>query len=93
MLDKERNLLMDMNSFCYVEDKYGDFNMMFDKLLKGSPIAMRAFLWAALLHEDPELKEEEVFKFVSPSQIKKLNEQIAEAIVKNSPANPQTEEA
>lgn len=90
MLDKERNLLMDMNSFCQVEAKYGDFNMMYEKLIKGSPLAMRAFLWAGLIHEDPDLKEEDVFRFVPPSLISKLNEQITDALLKNSQASPKT---
>lgn len=58
---KPRYLKFTLNSFAELEDKFGSVDIAFEKLEKENSMkALRAVLWAGLLHEDPPLSEQEV---------------------------------
>jgi len=48
----ERELRFDMNTFCELEEIYGDLNAAFDALSEMKLKAVRAFVYAALKSED-----------------------------------------
>jgi len=78
-LDKERHLLMDLNAMVSFEEATGK------NIMQGiDPNGMtakdfRALLWACLLHEDEELKIEDVGKMISVENMGELSEKIAQA--------------
>ena len=78
-LDKERHLLMYLNAMVSFEDATGK-NIM-QGLDDNSMTAkdFRALLWACLLHEDEELKIEDVGKLMHAGNMTELSEKIAQA--------------
>lgn len=78
-LDKERHLLMNLNAMVAFEEETGK-NIM-QGLAPDSLTAkdFRALLWACLLHEDPELKVEDVGGMIHAGNMAELAEKIAEA--------------
>jgi len=87
-LDKERHLKFDLNAFAEFEDIYGDINTAFEAMQKGSVKAIRAMLWAGLVHEDKTLTIEQVGSMIDMSNINEVVGAISKAI---SEALPQTE--
>ena len=87
-LDKERHLKFDLNAFAELEDIYGDINNAFEAMQKGSIKAIRAMLWAGLVHEDKTLTIEQVGSMIDMSNINDVISAISKAI---SEALPQTE--
>lgn len=96
-LDKKRHLLLDFNAYCDIEEEYGDFQYIFEKMQGMSPIAIRALLWAGLKHEDEELTLKEVGRMIGLADREYINERIIKALelsmpeAKNSKASPKTE--
>lgn len=64
-LDKLRHLKFDLNSFCLLEEKFGDIEAALLALEKGKMKAIRIILQIGLAHEDPDLTEEDVGKLVN----------------------------
>lgn len=62
-LDKPRRLLLDLNALITLQEKTGK-NMLrgegWAQFTDPDPAQIRLLLWAALLHEDPELTPEQV---------------------------------
>jgi len=88
LLDKERHLKYDLNAFARLEDLYGSITAVFDALQSGSARAVRDLLWAGLVHEDKELKPEDVGAWVGFAGIKELTELIMEATQIALPEEP-----
>lgn len=80
-LDKERHLLINLNSMCAFEEQTGKkFLDVTDSLSKGewpSVTDFRALFWAALIHEDKNLSVEQVGELIAPSDMNKLAEAIS----------------
>jgi hypothetical protein len=80
MLDKERHLVFDLNAFCELEDKYGGQKEALEALNSGSFKAIRAFLWAGLLHEDENITEKQVGSWITMDNISEISDRITEAM-------------
>ena len=77
-LDKRRHLLFDFNTLALLESLTGR-NMLGENAWDNLTAAdIRAFLYAGLLHEDPNLKLEQVGSFIHVGSVK----QVAEALKK-----------
>jgi hypothetical protein len=85
MLDKERNILFDMNAFAELEEKFGDIEKALEALGKGSLKNIRLILWAGLIHEDEDLKEKDVFRTVPISSLEEISKLVTEAIMAGLP--------
>jgi len=79
-LDKERSLLYDFNALAALEEEYGDIEKALDALARGSVKAIRAVLWAGLLHEDETLTVKQVGKMLMPADIGRVGDAINEAL-------------
>ncbi|KHO62672.1 hypothetical protein THYS13_07350 [Thermoanaerobacter sp. YS13] len=88
-LDKERHLKFDLNAFAELEEIYRDINIAFEAMQKGSIKAIRAMLWAGLVHEDKTLTLEKVGEMVHLGNINEVMNAITQAI---SEAMPKVDE-
>lgn len=91
-LDKERHLKFDLNAFAELEDIYGDINAALEAIQKGSVKAIRAMLWAGLVHEDKSLKIEDVGAMIDMSNINEVVSIISDAISEAMPKEKEDEE-
>ena len=90
-LDKERHLKFDLNAFAELEDIYGDINTAFEAMQKGSIKAIRAMLWAGLVHEDKSLTIEQVGEMVHLGNMNEVMGAITKAISEAMPEASETE--
>lgn len=79
-LDKERHFRLDLNAFCTLEESYEDVFGILENAEKGSLRALRAVLWAGLVHEDAELTEKRVGQMINPGNMAGVSSLITEAI-------------
>ncbi|MED0676987.1 hypothetical protein ABEV55_12215 [Aneurinibacillus thermoaerophilus] len=84
-LDKERNLVLDLNAFCELEEKFGSTKAAFAALDSGSMKAIRSFLWAGLIHEDEELTEKQVGSMIDMDNIQVIAKKIQDAVSNATP--------
>ncbi|MUV39479.1 hypothetical protein JNUCC1_03357 [Lentibacillus sp. JNUCC-1] len=95
-LDKERTFRLDLNAYFEIdmlyEDKQKTYHHVEADLLQMRPYAVRAFLWAGLLHEDPELTLEEVGKHIDIHNIQEYATVIYEIILGDQPETKPQEE-
>jgi len=84
-LDKERHLLYDINAFATLEEEYGSIDAALDALAKGKIKALRALLWAGLLHEDESLTVKDVGKFLTLADLQQVAEAVNEALTQAMP--------
>ncbi|BCJ86450.1 hypothetical protein [Effusibacillus dendaii] len=84
-LDKERSLLYDLNAFAELEDKFGSIDETLEKVGKGSIKALRAVLWAGLLHEDESLTEKQVGKLITLADLQELSTAVNQALTASMP--------
>lgn len=90
-LDKKRRLEIDFNAMAAFEDETGDSLFTLGENLSAKQL--RALLWAACLHEDPELKIETVGKHVTMKNLNEINEKLGEAMqASNGNSEQQSEE-
>lgn len=80
MLDKERTLLFDLNAFACLEEEYGSIDAALDALAKGKVKALRAILWAGLVHEDESLTIKDVGKLFTLADLQRVAEAVNEAL-------------
>lgn len=91
-IDKKRHLKFDLNAFAELEELYGDINTAFEAIQKGSIKAIRAMLWAGLVHEDRSLTLEQVGSMIDMSNINEVVSAISKAISEALPqAGDETE--
>jgi hypothetical protein len=77
-LDKMRNLRYTMNALAEIEDQLGvPLSEMGE--IKMTIKNVRVILWSGLIHEDPELTQEEVGNMVDLENMQDVQEKIAEA--------------
>jgi len=80
-LDKARKLRYNLNALAELEDKLGTSLSDLDEDKMGVK-QIRTFLWAGLIHEDPEITEQEVGEMVDFENMEYINEKITEAFSK-----------
>jgi hypothetical protein len=86
-LDKERVLRYSLNAISLYEEKTGEpLAVALRELTKHSFKAIRRVIWAGLLHEDPELTEEQVGEMIEFDQIQGLVVAINSVLGTRAPA-------
>ena len=85
ILGSERNLRFDMNTFCELEEIYGDLNSAFDALSKMKLKAVRAFVYAALKSEDESITLTEVGKGLGIEDLEMLANALSDALTSSMP--------
>ncbi|MCL5290561.1 MAG: hypothetical protein M1489_05990 [Firmicutes bacterium] len=84
-LDKERNLLLDLNAMVTFEQETGKSLMEGADLSKMGMIEFRALLWACLIHEDESLTLKNVGAMVHPGNMEEVSNAIAKAFEAATP--------
>lgn len=80
-LDKERNLRFTLNALAEIEDKLGIPLSKMGEVDLGIK-AVRTMLWAGLIHEDPQITEQEVGNMVDFDNMAYIQEKLSEAFAK-----------
>lgn len=100
ILDKERTFILDLNAYAEIDLLYDDKNFfqIEQDFAIGRPYAIRAYLWAGLVHEDRELTIQQVSKYIDVYNVQLCTEIIDEALTDNKSEKTveiknQTEEA
>lgn len=85
-LDRPRRLRFDFNALASYEEATGT-SVLGDGLEKslGSATNIRALLWAALLHEEPELTQQQVGAMMHLGNVNELSEKLRDAIAQAVP--------
>lgn len=78
-LDKERNLLLDMNAMAEFEKETGKSLMNGASLKEMSAGDFRALLWACLVHEDESLTVKQVGSLVHAGNLAGVSNAIVQA--------------
>jgi len=79
-------LKFDLNAFALLEEHYGDIEKAMGSLEKGSVKALRAILWAGLVHEhldkdgEPTLTQREVGSMIEIQDLPMLSDLLGEAL-------------
>jgi hypothetical protein len=76
----EKNLRFDMNTFCELEEIYGDLNAAFDALTTMKLKAVRAFVYAALKSENEAITLSEVGRSLGIEDLEMLAGALSEAL-------------
>lgn len=84
-LDKKRHLRFDLNAFAELEEVYDSVDDALKAMEKGRLKAVRAVLWAGLVHEDEDLTLKDVGRFVTLDTFGDLAKTLGEAIKKGMP--------
>ncbi len=81
-LDRKRHLLYDLNAFISLEEEgtYENINQALEDLGRGRLKAIRALLWAGLVHEDEELTVKDAGALVTFDKVDEIADKITEAI-------------
>lgn len=87
--DKEYELKFNMNTFCELEDVYGDLNKAFDDLQNMKIKAIRALIYAAVKVCDENITLKDVGELLGLDDLERLGTAINEAL---NTAMPETEE-
>ncbi len=87
--DKEHELKLNMNTFCELEEIYGDLNKAFDDLQSMKLKAVRALVYAAVKVEDEAITLKAVGEQLGLNDLERLGTAINEALGK---AMPEAEE-
>lgn len=91
-LDRPRTLKADLNALVMIEERTG-LNMFTDALEIKSARHVRAFLWALLRHEDPDLTEEQVGSFITAENLNEISGAITRAFGAGMPEPSEAEGA
>lgn len=87
--DKEYELKFDMNTFCELEEVYGDINQAFEDLQNRKIKAIRALIYSAIKAEDDSVTLKEVGKMLTLNDMERLGTVINDAL---NVAMPEIEE-
>lgn len=85
MLDKERHLKFDLNAFAELEEAYGNIEEALKAMEKGSIKALRAVLWAGLIHEDENLTQKDVGALIGLTDLEDLAKSLSTAMQSHLP--------
>lgn len=78
--DKEHELRFNMNTFCEIEEIYGDLNKFFDDLQDMKIKAIRALIYAAVKVDDEDATLKSVGDKLSIQDLERLGSAINEAL-------------
>lgn len=78
--DKEYEIKFNMNTFCELEEIYGDITKAFDELGTGKFKAIRALLYAALKNEDDSLTIKRVGEMLDVDNMQQVSDAIGKAL-------------
>lgn len=87
--DKEYELKFDMNTFCELEEVYGDINQAFEDLQNRKIKAIRALIYSAIKAEDDSVTLKEVGRMLTLNDMERLGTVINDAL---NVAMPEIEE-
>ena len=82
---KEYELKFDMNTFCELEEVYGDINQAFEDLQNRKIKAIRALIYSAIKVENENVTLKEVGQMLTLSDMEKLGTAINEALQVSMP--------
>lgn len=83
--EKEYELKLNMNTFCELEEIYGDINKAFDDLQLMKFKAIRALIYAAIKVEDESVTLKSVGDLLGLEDMERLGEVINEALNESMP--------
>ena len=83
--DKEHELRFNMNTFCEIEEIYGDLNKFFDDLQDMKIKAIRALIYAAVKVDDEDATLKSVGDKLSIQDLERLGSAINEALSQAMP--------
>jgi len=78
--DKEYELKLDMNTFCHLEDVYGDLDKAFEDLQNKKLRAIRALIYSAVKVEDDDVTLKQVGSMLTLDDMEHLGETITKAL-------------
>lgn len=81
----ERTIKFTLNALAELEDRYGSVDEAFKQLDNNSIKAVRYILWAGLIHEDPELTEQQVGNLIDIQYMQELMASLGEAFDADMP--------
>ncbi len=78
--NKDYELKFDMNTFCELEEVYGDINQAFEDLQNRKIKAIRALIYSVIKAEDESVTLKEVGKMLTLNDMERLGTAINEAL-------------
>lgn len=81
----ERTIKFTLNAMAELEDRYGSVDEAFRQLDNNSIKAVRCILWAGLIHEDPDLTEQQVGNLIDIQYMQELMASLGEAFDADMP--------
>ncbi len=81
----ERTIKFTLNALAELEDRYGSVDEAFKQLDNNSIKAVRCILWAGLIHEDPELTEQQVGNLIDIQYMQELMTSLGDAFDSDMP--------
>ena len=81
----ERTIKFTLNAMAELEDRYGSVEEAFKQLDNNSIKAVRCILWAGLIHEDPDLTEQQVGNLIDIQYMQELMTSLGEAFDADMP--------
>lgn len=81
----ERTIKFTLNAMAELEDRYGSVEEAFKQLDNNSIKAVRCILWAGLIHEDPDLTEQQVGNLIDIQYMQELMASLGEAFDSDMP--------
>lgn len=81
----ERTIKFTLNALAELEDRYGSVDEAFKQLDNNSIKAVRCILWAGLIHEDPELTEQQVGNLIDIQYMQELMASLNDAFESDMP--------
>lgn len=83
--DKEYELKLNMNTFCELEEVYGDINKAFDDLQNMKMKAIRALIYAAIKVDDDKATLKGIGELLELSELERIGTSINEALSNSMP--------
>jgi ATP-dependent protease HslVU (ClpYQ) ATPase subunit len=83
--DKEYELKFDMNTFCELEEVYGDINKAFEDLQNKKFKAIRALIYAAIKAQDENITLKEIGQMITLDKLEELSFAINKALNMSMP--------
>lgn len=81
----ERTIKFTLNAMAELEDRYGSVEEAFKQLDNNSIKAVRCILWAGLIHEDPDLTEQQVGNLIDIQYMQELMASLGDAFDADMP--------
>ena len=83
--EKEYELKLNMNTFCELEDVYGDLNSAFEDLQKMKLKAIRALIYAAIKAQDESVTLRSVGEMLELNDLESIGTAINQALAVSMP--------